>query len=120
MERYLMDLCLNYGKDFCNDEVRSARRMSGPDEPGDPSERFPRGKKQARLDEICESCPSGFFEIEGQEAPTCSVCLCELWDLDKNVVKESRIDDEAGSILIYDFNCPRCTKHGYSKTNIWA
>lgn len=83
MERYLMDCCPHYDMDVCNETARRARKMSGPDEPGDPSTRFPRSKEQAKLYKICESCPHGLFEGENPKDPICPVCHIDLWDTKK-------------------------------------
>lgn len=120
MERDLMDFCPHYEKDVCDETVKSARRMSGPQGPGDPAVMFPVGEEQKKLDEICESCPHGLFGVEKPEDPLCRVCRRGLWDIEKSIIKEGTVNDETGSIPIYHFKCPQCNKEVFSKTNLWA
>jgi len=49
MERYLMDFCLYYEKDVCNETIKRARMMSSPQEPGEPSAVFPFGEEQRKF-----------------------------------------------------------------------
>lgn len=120
MERYLMDRCLRYEKDVCNESVKRARCMSGPMEPGDPVPMFPIGEEQKKLDVICESCPHGFFEVEEPENPICPVCRKGLWDLDGANIIEGPIENEPGALVTYQFKCPKCEKNIFSRTNLWA
>lgn len=94
--------------------------MCGPIEPGDPIPMLPSGEDQQRLDKICELCPQGLFEVEEPGDPICRVCHKGLWDIDKSIIEEGTLNDEAGSILIYHFKCPQCNRNVYSKINLWA
>jgi hypothetical protein len=121
MAQYLMLLCHHYFKGDCNNgTIITAPKMTCIDEQRDLCKGQPSPDDVEELDKVCRSCPDGFFELLSPEDPTCPVCQGDLWDLSENIVKESWIDDEASSILIYHFKCPKCGKSVYSKTNLWA
>jgi hypothetical protein len=71
MARYLMDACIFYKKRDCPNEKVSNARRGGPVEPGKPFPMFPTGLEQEKLDEVCESCPSGRFEMRDETCPVC-------------------------------------------------
>jgi hypothetical protein len=120
MTRYLMDFCYHYNKEVCDETIRAARRMGGPLEPGDPIQMFPIGQEQEKLDEICESCPHGLFEVEEAGGPRCRVCHNELWNIDKNIIKKGALDRGKVLKVAYRLECPSCGKTLYSYINLWA
>ncbi|MBE3041142.1 hypothetical protein IMZ48_00855 [Candidatus Bathyarchaeota archaeon] len=120
MDRYLMDHCHNYGKDLCDERVKTARGMWRDGQLSDASKGFYSRLTQADLDKICEACPHGLFEVEEPNDPICPVCLEGLWNIKKGIVEEGKINGEASPTPIYRFNCPQCKKVIFSKTNLWA
>ena len=120
MERNLMDFCYYYEKEVCDKTVKTARRMTGPLEPGDPIKMFPIGKEQEKLDEICESCPHGLFEVEEPGDPRCRVCHRELWNIDKGIIEKEALDHGAAFKVGFRLKCPICGKNLFSNIDLWA
>jgi hypothetical protein len=117
MARYLMDFCYFCEKEVCDETVKAARKMSGPLKLGDPGPIFPFGKEQEKLDDICESCPHGLFEVEELGNPRCRVCHWELWDIDKGIIEKVDLDNQASSKVLYRLKCPSCGKNLCSDMN---
>ena len=70
MEKYLMDICRNWGDLKCYDDVskwRYAKKLK----PGEEIPIRPVGLKQRKLDEICMNCESREFNIQERECPAC-------------------------------------------------
>lgn len=121
MQRYLMDSCYCYHcrKQVCNEKIKGAR-VASPIEPGTPSPMYPKGTEQKKLDEICQSCPNGLFEIDSSEKPKCPVCHEELWNIDNTKIEEVTLKGGATPLLIYHFRCPGCGKNLYNDINLWV
>jgi hypothetical protein len=69
MDRYLMDYCVNYNLEFCQLEIKNARRAKEIINGKIPF--FPIGKEQKELDEICGECTSRYFKIIERVCPVC-------------------------------------------------
>lgn len=103
MNKYLMDYCLNYGKEACNDQVKKAR-MPKEIQQGEPIPAWPVGKEQDKLDDICEKCDSRYFEIRKKE---CLVCGNEEFQKE---IKDIKISDEKNTLKaeVSFMECSRC------------
>jgi hypothetical protein len=70
MPKYLMWLCKNRDKDSCDEAIKAVGNIYP--EPDGPFVNIARyGDVQEALDEKCESCPQGLFEMENDRCPVC-------------------------------------------------
>ena len=113
--RYLMDSCFIYQEGSCPvDEIRLSRRAQEI-KPGEEIPTFPVGAEQQKLDQICEKCDRGIFEI--QEDRRCPVCLSDLTSLDW--VGETGVGPKpAAPPDTYTYRCGKCRRVLYSHTRI--
>ena len=113
MARNLMDFCENYEVEKkCAPEVMNARKIEEI-KPGEDTPIWPYGEKQEQLDEVCEKCEHGHFEINKMECPVCKSNLIEKRD-----ISEFSYGPTKPSHTVYLYKCSECKKFLLSYTQL--
>jgi hypothetical protein len=114
MARCLMDLCENYGEENkCTLEIMNARKVKEI-KPGEDIPIWPYGEQQEKLDQICEKCEHGHFEIDKIECP-----VCQSNQIEPRIISELSYGPVKPSHTVYFYKCNECKHLLFSYTKLF-